>query len=306
MDTLKNITFFRVLRSNRREDKFLSRYFDHQVSYRYLLQLADGNTIETSAYLHYLRGQIVDIAIDISSMIGCPMQCKFCESGSIAYVRALHPKEMLEQFFLMCKLHDSPEIPKILCSFQGIGEPSLIADTIIDVSQQLLELDTRCKISISTIGSKLSAFKLWRDSSLPIDNLQISSSGSADDQIARIMPRTPDITALIEESTLSLQSENIQKVKFNYILIKGINDTDRDVERLIELFRHRNIIVKISCMNETQIARYHHLASGDMDRAIFFAQRLQEADIDSYVFGAFNSIDISCGQLAFVTNGNIV
>jgi 23S rRNA (adenine2503-C2)-methyltransferase len=283
-----------------RDDPYISRYFDRQISYRYLFKLFDSNMVEATAYQHFLNGKPVDLAIDISSMVGCPMGCKFCESALIKYSRTLTTNEMIAQVAQLIKDRGDSQFPKITCSFQGIGEPSIIAEKVVEVGFSLLKIDERIAISIATIGECLSAFKLWRQSNLPIDNLQVSSGGTTEPQINYLMPRSSKIKQLIEEAKICTFSPNIEKVKFNYILVKDFNDSDKDIERLISLFKDSNIIVKISFLNPTIAASQHLLLPGSFERAKEISYELQSNGIDSFVFGAFNSMNISCGQLAFV------
>ena len=70
-----------------REDKFRSRFFNFQKSHKYLVKLRDGNYIESSCFEHFKHDKLVDLAIDISTMVGCPMDCAFCASSSLHFHR---------------------------------------------------------------------------------------------------------------------------------------------------------------------------------------------------------------------------
>jgi len=284
----------------KREDRYNSKYYDYQVAYRYLFQLLDEQQIESGAYLHFFGDTPVALAIDISSMVGCPMSCKFCESASIQYKRDLNIYEMIAQVTYLVEEHDKHKFPKIICSFQGIGEPSLIPHRIIEASRHFISSDHRINISISTIGFRLNAFKLWRECEIPIDNLQISCSGTTSKQIKWLMPDLPNLNKLVNEAILCTESDNIQKVKFNYVLIKDFNDSNQDVERLITLFSGTPIIVKISALNPTIASKGYKIIPGSFRRAEEICCKLKFNKVASYVYGSFNSTFVSCGQLSFI------
>jgi 23S rRNA (adenine2503-C2)-methyltransferase len=282
-----------------RSERYQSRSFDRQVAYRYLFRLSDGNVIETSGYQHYLEDRPVDYSIDISSMVGCPMKCKFCESALLTFDRALEAGEMVAQVVNLVDWHGDG-FPRITCSFQGIGEASLIPEKILSVSRKLLAMDSRYEISIATLGERPHAFKIWRDSDIAIDSLQLSCSGTTDQQIKKMMPRGPKIQRLINELVLCSRSANINKVKLNYILMDGLNDSSDDVRRLIDMTQGTDIAVKVSSLNLTEAAHRAGLQQGSEDSAQRISTELRSAGIESYVYGPFNETNVSCGQLAFL------
>jgi 23S rRNA (adenine2503-C2)-methyltransferase len=296
-------TILKELKVIKVEDTFISMNFDSQIAYRYLFQLNCKNTIETTAYLHFKNKIPSNLAIDISTMVGCPMDCQFCATSSQKYERQLTSEEIIEQVKLLIRNHDNKNIPEITCSFQGIGEPSLMAKEIIHVSKQLLKLDKRIILSIATMGNNLKAFDIWRNSNLPIFSLQLSCSGATNNKLKDIMPNSPKIELLVEELTKCTNTKNISKVKLNYILIKGYNDTIEDINNLIDIMKNKNIIVKISSLNNTTNTQGNNLNQSSKNEAIAIVEKLRENNILSYVYGTFNDTTISCGQLLFNTQG---
>lgn len=286
-----------------RTGPYNSRSFNRQISHRYLFGLSDSQTIESSAYQQYQGEKPIALAIDISSMVGCPMNCKFCESATIPYIRPLTVDEIVSQVIYMIKQHDFPNCPKIVCSFQGIGEPSLMPEIILKAIRQLVKLDNRIVINISTLGERLESISSWNESDIPIEKLQISISGTTPDQINWLMPRSTNIYELIKKVMLCINTGRIQMVKFNYILIKNYNDSDKDVQGLIELFKGTPAIVKISALNQTLAAQKFGLKQSGIDRAKEISSELLSQGINSYIFGSFDNTNMSCGQFTFVGQG---
>lgn len=281
-----------------RAERYNSRSFDRQVAHKYLFKLNDGNVIETSGYQHYLGDTPVDYSVDISSMVGCPMRCTFCESALINYDRTLLESEMVAQVAKLVEWHGAT-FPRITCSFQGIGEASAIPDLVLQVSKEILALDERNEISIATVGAHLNAFQIWREGGVEIDNLQLSCSGTTEEHIRKVMPRGPKIGQLVRELDLCGKSENINKVKLNYILMAGFNDSPDDVRRLVDMVQGTSIVVKISALNLTEASRRSGLKQAPEERAWDMSAELNANGIKSYVYGPFNDTNVSCGQLAF-------
>jgi len=192
-----------------------------------------------------------------------------------------------------------------MCAYQGIGEPSLIAERVSESAAYLLTLDPRIEISIATLGTRVAAFKIWRESGIPIGNLQISSSGTTEEQINWLMPRQSTLKELLEEAKQCAQCSNFKKIKFNYLLIRGFNDSGEDVKRLISFFQGTTIIVKIGSLNSTLASKRAGLVPATFERAQEISRQLQANGISSFVGGPFNDTNVSCGQLAFVDNQRV-
>jgi 23S rRNA (adenine2503-C2)-methyltransferase len=292
-------TLLHPVRRLERQELFSSRHFDRQVGIRYLFQLSDACNIETSLYKHYLHGQPQDISIDISTMVGCPMGCTFCAATYIGFRRRLSAEEMVEQVSVILGEHDDPSFTKVLLSFQGIGEPSLIAGDVLHAGRTLLRLDRRFVLSIATMGANLSGIRLWRKEQLPIATLQFSCSGSDNAALDWLMSHRPSFERLVEEALLCAASPSIETVNLNYILMAGLNDRETDVDFLIRKFAATPIVVKVSALNETKSAVQHGLKAATKQQAEHFCNELRYNGVNSYVFGAFSDTNISCGQLAF-------
>jgi signal recognition particle subunit SRP54 len=234
----------------------------------------------------------------------CPIGCLFCESGQIIRSRSLTVDEILCQFDEMVHRHDSADTPQVLCSFQGIGEPSLVPYHVIDVGHQILMRDSRFAISVSTTGANLDAFRIWRESGLFFACIQISLGAPTDNSRESLMDVCAPIEAIIREALWCAQTPNTANVKFNLVLIAGVNDSNDDVNKIISLFRDTPFTIKLSSLNKTTCAAAHGLRPSSKQRALSISRILRNAGINSYVFGAFSDIDMSCGQLvALEING---
>lgn len=279
------------------EGAYFSRYFDYQKAYRYVGILHDGNQIETTAYEHYLSNIPTTLAIDISTMVGCPMRCKFCAASMIEYKRILSVKEIVSQVLFILKERQNSQFKKITCSFQGIGEPSLMPYEIIKASSVIRSIDDRIVISIATTATNPNAISIFGQCGIDIENLQLSCSATTICQSIKLMSKSMEPSIITNIATSALKYRSIKKIKLNYILFKDFNDSFDDANRLIKMIGGRNILVKISLLNSTSGSKQTGLVPASARGANMFCKRLHECGVDSYVYGSVRKIEISCGQL---------
>jgi 23S rRNA (adenine2503-C2)-methyltransferase len=290
------LTQIRVLE---KADEMQSRYYDRQIANKYLFALSDGNRIETTSYRNYINGAPRDFSVDIATMVGCPVGCQFCASTVFKYVRQLSEVEIYAQGAVLFGAYFTEEFARAIFSFQGIGEPSLMPRKIVSASKAFLRLTPKAAISISTTGTNLRAFEIWRRASIPII-LQISSTRHFSESVGKaLIPKQPGFTNLIREAALCANAPTVAQVKFNYILLEGINDSEEDLNALIKAFAGTPLVVKISSLNHTKSSQLHGLVQASRSRAEYMVETLRTNGIDAFVFGAFNDTSVSCGQLAF-------
>ncbi len=191
---------------------------DIDLTYKYLLKLSDGNTIEC-VLMKYKHGY----SLCISSQVGCKMGCKFCASTGIAYLRNLTPGEMLDQV-LTIQGNLGERIGHLV--LMGIGEPLDNYDNVISFLKLVnhkdgLNIGFR-HISVSTCGI------IPKILSLSNENIQITLSISlhAPNDIIRekIMPITKvySIDKIIEACKIYTERTK-RRITFEYAMIEGVN-----------------------------------------------------------------------------------
>lgn len=282
-----------------RSDAYLSRHFDSQTAHKYLFELTDKSEIETTVYEHRLSNNPVALAIDISTMVGCPMACRFCEATSVRYQRKLSVEELVFQVASVIPVHDRADYRKIVCSFQGIGEPSLCASAVVAAGKKLLEFDSRCAISVSTLAFNLRAFSLWIASGIPFDNIQISITSQSLEHPGRLTPYAQPLSRIVPHLLALKAAPTISNVQLNYILIDGYNDSSEQAVRLAQTVKHLDIAIKVSSLNSTVAATKFSVRASALSGARAFANILRNEGVTAHVYGAFNDTFVSCGQLAY-------
>ena len=212
---------------------------------KFLFKLSDGEHIE-SVVMYYDYG----ISLCISSQVGCNMGCVFCESGKRKKVRNLFASEMLLQIIEIERIIKK-RISHIV--IMGIGEPFDNFDNLVKFidnanNHKGLNIGSR-HITVSTCGI---VPKIYEFSKLPYQvNLAISLHAPTDELRMRIMPiaKVYPLDELIKSIKDYISVTN-RRVTFEYILLSGINDSEKCARELCKLIRGMNAYINLIPYNE--------------------------------------------------------
>ncbi|KHN10596.1 Ribosomal RNA large subunit methyltransferase N [Glycine soja] len=204
-----------------------------------LFTLEDGLVIET-VVIPCDRGRTT---VCVSSQVGCAMNCQFCYTGRQALMglrRHLTAAEIVEQAVFARRLL-TDEVGSITnVVFMGMGEPLHNIDNVIKaadimVDEQGLQFSPR-KVTISTSGLVPQLKRFLHESSC---SLAVSLNATTDEVRNWIMPinRKYKLELLLQTLREELCFKKNYKVLFEYVMLEGINDSDGDAERLIELVK---------------------------------------------------------------------
>lgn len=257
---------------------------------KYLLRLTDDHFIEAALLLDEDRKTLC-----VSTQVGCPLNCAFCASGKLGFIRNLTAAEIISQIEFIYK--EEGGLNNLV--FMGMGEPflnyenTLRAIRIIN-DREGLNIGAR-KISVSTSGipDKIREFAE--------ENLQVRlalSLNAADNQLrSYLMPLNrkyslPQVLLAIDEYI----KKTGRRVSFEYVLIKNINDRDIDLVRLIGICQKRDVQVNLIPLNPHPGSVYQ-----SSEKAGFFKKELQAAGINCGIrFRRGLDIEAACGQLVFL------
>lgn len=201
-------------------------------SIKYLLKLADGKYIES-----VLIPEKDYYTLCISSQVGCAQGCKFCYTSKGGFVRNLSTGEIIAQVRDISKWVDgSKRLTNVV--IMGMGEPLanynqvIGAINIITDSEWGLGISNR-RLTISTAGLAPKLRNLGRDTAV---NLAISLNATDNHARSMLMPinrQYPIEQLLAACTTYPLLSR--RRITFEYILLKGVNDSEKDAKRLAKL-----------------------------------------------------------------------
>ena len=262
---------------------------DQDVS-KYLFYLQDGEKIEAVLMNHHYGNSLC-----ISTQVGCNMGCKFCESGRLKKVRNLETSEMVEQIL---KVEQEEQLRISHVVVMGIGEPfdnydHLVKFIVIINHPKGLALGSR-HITVSTCGiiPKIKEF-----SNLPYQvNLAISLHAPNDEIRNRIMPinKVYTINELMKTLKDYVKKTN-RRVTFEYILLKGINDREKDAIELAHLVKDLTCYVNLIPYNETNNLAFKR---SDYETITKFYDILKKNKVNATIRKEFGSnISAACGQL---------
>lgn len=263
---------------------------------KYLFRLYDGACIE-SVLMKYKHGN----TLCISSQVGCLMGCKFCASTIGGKVRNLLPSELLGQ--VIAAIVDSGErVSNIV--MMGIGEPLDNFDNVIKFLRLVnhkdgLNIGYR-HISLSTCGIVPKIYDL-AEVDLPI-TLSISLHAATDEKRSQIMPINNkwNIEKLLS-ACVDYYRKTGRRISFEYTLISGKNDTERDATELATLlkdaFRKTDAPIHVNLIRVNEV-KETGFREGSVESANAFAKTLEKFGIVATVRRRLGSdVNAAYGQL---------
>jgi 23S rRNA (adenine2503-C2)-methyltransferase len=218
---------------------------------RYLLRLEDGRSIETVLMPEGERHTIC-----ISSQAGCAVGCRFCMTALLGLERNLTAGEIVGQVLLISRengLRANGAPPgRLNIVMMGQGEPLLNLPNVLKATRILLDpegfaLSPR-RITISTSGIVPKIEELAREAVRP--KLAISLNASTEEQRQELMPitRKYHLKELLE-ACRHYPLRPWEKLTFEYVVLKGVNDSDADARRVVKLLANLNAKVNLIALN---------------------------------------------------------
>jgi len=224
------------------------RYDSTDGTRRYLLRLEDAKTVETVWMPEEERSTIC-----ISSQVGCPVNCGFCLTALMGLERNLTAGEIVGQVLRVAadnRLEANTDRVNIV--MMGQGEPLLNLSNVMKAARLLMDPEGMAisprRITLSTSGIIPKILELARETVRP--KLAISLNASTEEQRRELMPitRKYHLKDLID-ACRSYPLRPWEKLTFEYVLLRGVNDTDADARRVVKLLAHLNAKVNLIALN---------------------------------------------------------
>jgi len=263
-------------------------------SVKALITLTDGEAIETVL----IRQKDKRNTVCVSSQVGCALACEFCATGNFGFRRNLKSEEIVEQVIFWSrylKLEGKGEkIDNIV--FMGMGEPFLNYAEFIKAAKfinnpETLNIGSR-RMSVSTAGITEGIKKLAGEK-MQI-NLAISLHAANDNLRRDLMPIALKYNLHeILKTVDNYITKTGRRVMFEYLMMKGVNDSDKDAIELVKLLKKPLYMVNLIPYNPT--GRFH---ASSRERIEKFKKILEEAGVAVTVRLSFGAdITAACGQL---------
>ena len=209
---------------------------------KFLFRFRDGQEAETV----YIPDRVADRgAVCISSQVGCTLSCRFCHTGTQALVRNLGAAEIVGQFMAARDAYGewpSPhgETPRLLSTIvlMGMGEPLYNYENVARAMRIVMDGDgiglSRRRITLSTSGVVPMMDRAGAELGV---NLAVSLHAVRDELRDEIVPlnRKYPIAELIAACRRYPSASNARRITFEYVMLKGINDSQADAHELVRL-----------------------------------------------------------------------
>jgi len=259
-----------------------------------LITLSDGEMVETVL----IRQKEARNTVCVSSQVGCPLGCAFCATGMNGFSRNLTSEEIVEQVVFWARFlkreGKGEKIDNLV--FMGMGEPFLNYNEFIKAVKFLNNPET-CNIgarrmSVSTAGLT-EGIKRLSGEKLQI-NLAISLHAAFDDLRRSLMPIAKKYSLHdIFRAVDNYITRTGRRVMFEYLMIKGVNDSDKDALELSVLMKKPLYMVNLIPYNATG-----KFKPSDRERIEAFKKILEDNGVPATVRLSFGSgINAACGQL---------
>jgi 23S rRNA (adenine2503-C2)-methyltransferase len=259
---------------------------------KFLFEFADGARVE-SVLMPYERRHTVCL----SSQVGCPLDCVFCETAKGRFQRNLTAGEILDQLCLL-KAEAEPTREKINVVFMGMGEPLLNLPNVIAAIRTMndpLGLDLRGRrITVST-SSFPDRIRELADSNADC-SLALSLNAPNDTKRRELMPKAAQfpIAELLDAARYFVR-DGKRHVTLEYVLIKGRNMNDIDADELGALSRGQPFKLNLIPYNPGRHDPLQTPMESEIDR--FVTRLLPFAPAVTVRRSRGVDIDAACGQL---------
>lgn len=271
------------------------------------MQRSSDGTIKNAVKLH--DGLIVESVLIptksrttacVSSQVGCSLDCKFCATARLKRMRNLNPDEIYDQVVAIdeqSKLYHNRPLSNIV--FMGMGEPLMNYNNVIKSIEKItspegLGMSPR-RITVSTSGVP-KIIKKMADDEVKF-NLAVSLHSAIDDVRTSIMPFNSTFPLQdLRESLEYWYGKTKNRITYEYVVWKGINDTQEAVNALVKFCKF--------APSKVNLIEYNPIDDGDFQQANqdaiqMYIQTLEKNGITVTVRRSRGKdIDAACGQLA--------
>ena len=269
---------------------------------KWVLELVCGNRVESVLIPDGDRTTLC-----ISTQVGCSLDCSFCSTAQQGFNRNLNVAEIIGQVWvavhygkLCTKNSGKSPYDRALTNvvLMGMGEPLANFDAVVtamDIMQDDLAYGlSKMRVTVSTSGIVPAIYELKKVSGV---SLAVSLHAATDELRNQLVPiniRYP-LAELIPACKAYLNGDNRRKITFEYVMLDGVNDSNRDARALIRLLEGVPAKMNLIPFNPFPGSPYR---ASPPERIEAFRQRLKASGLITITRKTRGGdIDAACGQL---------
>ncbi|MEZ5713891.1 MAG: 23S rRNA (adenine(2503)-C(2))-methyltransferase RlmN [Paracoccaceae bacterium] len=274
---------------------------------KYLVRINGGHEVEIVYIPEEDRGTLC-----ISSQVGCTLTCSFCHTGTQKLVRNLTAGEIIGQVMVARDdLNEWPlpgegsdARPRLLSNIvlMGMGEPLYNFENVRDAMKIAMDPEgislSRRRITLSTSGVVPEIARTAEEIGCQLAISFHATTDEVRDKLVPINKRWP-LKDLLEALRTYPKASNSERITFEYVMLKGVNDSDADARRLVKLIQGIPAKINLIPFNEWPGSPYER---SDWTRIEAFANIIYKAGYASPIrTPRGEDIMAACGQLKSAT-----
>lgn len=258
-------------------------------------RLKDGHLVESVLIPSAKR-----VTACISSQVGCKFNCTFCATGKIPFKRNLSAGEIFDQIYQLNELsvkENGTHLSNIV--YMGMGEPLLNYDEVLRSTEIITSADglniSPRRITLSTVGIPDKIRQLAKDNFKC--NLAISLHSAIDSIRTKLVPVNKQYNLEKLKDAISFYHERTeQRITFEYLLLGGVNDSEKDAMALAEYCKNFPVKVNLIEYNPNSGMDFKKSSKEATERFKGFLE--SKNMIVNIRRSRGKDIDAACGQLA--------
>ena len=266
---------------------------DRGLTSKTLFELDGGHSVEAVVMRYPDRSTLC-----ISSQAGCPIGCPFCATGKFPFGRNLKAHEIVEQAADAVRVLAAEGRRLSHVVFMGMGEPMANYHAVVESVRrlsdpELLGISPR-RIVVSTSGLIPRITQLGEEK-IPV-TLAISLHAARDELRDVLVPinRKYPVQDLVDAAQTYAERTG-RRVSYEWVMLAGVNDTERDAKELGSLLKHRLAHVNLIPFNPVEDTPYH---APDRASIRSFKERVEAQGLNVTVRDTRGrEADAACGQL---------
>ncbi len=257
---------------------------------KWLLELDCNNRVESVLIPDGERTTLC-----VSSQVGCALECSFCSTGKQGFNRNLSTAEIIGQVWVAARTLEKPLTNVVL---MGMGEPLSNLEAVLTATN-IMQDDlayglSKFRVTISTAGIVPAIYELNERSDVSLAVSLHAPNNELRNELVPINRKYP-LEELIPACREYVRGDKRRKITWEYVMLDGINDTDRHAKELIRLLEGTPSKMNLIPFNPFPGSEYR---ASPPERVEAFRQRLMKAGLISITRKTRgDDIDAACGQL---------